>query len=343
MNKPISFVETPYPIANLMVQLITKPKSSEILDTGSGKGVFIECLINNGYKNIEGIEIYGNYARYCEEKYNITIYNKNYLTFSPNKKYDVIIGNPPYNHYNALPDSIRENIANITKTKESDIYYAFILKSIELLKDGGELIYIVPYSFFYNTYAKIVRETILKNGHIELIIDLDETRLFKGENPETIIFKFVKKKSNNNEKLTHSNIKILKIIKKGISPESIYNKAIESLQYKKSNDVFKYYEKEHFKNSNTWSSYNTKIDIKEYIFLKDVANVCVGLVSGFEEGFRIGDDEQYTSKESELIKKFVKAKNCKGYYVDGFVKYLLTNDIPSEDYLKEYPKYITNS
>ena len=104
MNKPISFVETPYPIANLMVQLITKPKSFEILDTGSGKGVFIECLINNGYKNIEGIEIYGNYARYCEEKYNITIYNQNYLTFSPNKKYDVIIGNPPYNHFNALPD-----------------------------------------------------------------------------------------------------------------------------------------------------------------------------------------------------------------------------------------------
>ena len=65
--------------------------------------------------------------------------------------------------------------------------------------------------------------------------------------------------------------------------------------------------------------------------------MCVELVSGFEEGFRIGDDEQYTSKESELIKKFVKAKNCKGYYVDGFVKYLLTNDIPSEDYLKEYP------
>ena len=71
MNKPISFVETPYPIANLMVQLITKPKSFEILDTGSGKGVFIECLINNGFKNIEGILAIFNQIKLHADKHNL--------------------------------------------------------------------------------------------------------------------------------------------------------------------------------------------------------------------------------------------------------------------------------
>ncbi len=80
-------------------------------------------------------------------------------------------------------------VKEIIKTSEGDIYYAFIIKSISLLKENGELIYIVPY-FFYNTYAKLVRETILKFGKIEIIIDLDEVRLFNGVNPETIIFKF---------------------------------------------------------------------------------------------------------------------------------------------------------
>jgi hypothetical protein len=37
-----------------------------------------------------------------------------------------------------------------------------------------------------------LRETILKFGKIEIIIDLDEVRLFHNENPETIIFKFKK-------------------------------------------------------------------------------------------------------------------------------------------------------
>jgi type I restriction-modification system DNA methylase subunit len=104
----------------------------------------------------------------------------------------LVIGNPPYTHFNQLPKETAEQVKRIIGTSEGDIYYAFIIHSINLLHKDGELIYIVPYHFFYNTHAKVVREHILKNGKIEIIIDLDEVRLFKNVTPETIIFKFKK-------------------------------------------------------------------------------------------------------------------------------------------------------
>jgi tRNA1(Val) A37 N6-methylase TrmN6 len=117
----------------------------------------------------------------------------------------LVIGNPPYAHFNQLPQGTAEKVKKIIGTSEGDIYYAFIIKSINLLQEGGELIYIVPYHFFYNTHAKVVREHILKNGKIEIIIDLDEARLFRKANPETIIFKFRKGAFN----LDKEKIKIL--------------------------------------------------------------------------------------------------------------------------------------
>ena len=77
-----------------------------------------------------------------------------FLTYSFNEKFDLIIGNPPYIHFNQIPAQIQNNVRKIIKTSEGDIYYAFIIRSIQLLKNGGELIYIVPYSFFITLMQK---------------------------------------------------------------------------------------------------------------------------------------------------------------------------------------------
>lgn len=63
------------------------------------------------------------------------------------------------------------------------------------------------------------------------------------------------------------------------------------------------------------------------------------MVSGFDKAFIIQDDSKFTFEERKLIKKFVKAKHCKRYVVDGYTKYILIDDsIKSEEYLKEnYP------
>jgi adenine-specific DNA-methyltransferase len=332
VKNKIGFVETPKEIAELMVDLASIDKNDPVLDTGCGKGIFLQVLKDRGYKNIYGIEIDEELYDYCKRKFNNVIFG-DFLTYEFRERFSLIIGNPPYAHFNQLPMQLARGVKKIIGTSEGDIYYAFIVKAISLLKENGELIYIVPYHFFYNTYAKFLRETILKFGKLEIIIDLDEARLFQNENPETIIFKFKKGKYN----LKDEKIKILRIKPIKANPSEIYTKAKESLGHQTSNDLFNYYEIPHYLHTQTWSTYVFNLTNFPYIRLKDIAKVGVGLVSGLDKAFLVSTDElkYFNDRERVLVKKLIKAKNCKRFLTEGHELYIIIDEsIKSEEELK---------
>lgn len=340
-NTSISFVETPDEIVKLMVSLISETKLNDlVLDSGCGKGVFLNHLKENNFRNLEGIELDHSLFSTCKDKFpEISLYNTDFLDWEPSREYDVIIGNPPYMHYNSLPEEMRKKVEYIVKSKESDIYYAFILKAIDILKENGELVYIVPYGFFYNTFAKIVREKIISSGYIEVIIDLDEVRLFEGENPETIIFKFIKQKPRKNQKT-----RVLRLLKKNASPKNIHISAQESISSRKRNVLFEYIEKPIFSSSDEiWSSY-PEIEIPMHVKLSEIAWVGVGMVTGFEKAFLITEEEDmlaYSDTEHQGIITAIKAKHCKGYWTEGYSKYILIDYlVESEEQLKKkFPSF----
>ena len=326
----ISFVETPKAICELMISLISKGKDALILDAGCGRGAFLEVLEAEGYKNVEGIELNKELAEYCRRRFkNYKIINEDYLIFKPTTNYDVIIGNPPYAHFNSLPRFIRKRVTAITGSKECDIYYAFILKSISLLKKGGELIFITPYGFTYNTYAFKVRKAL--SNSIQLFIDLDEIHLFQGENPEPVIFKYIKG-------IKIRNMKVLRLKMRNISIYDVKKFALQTIKQKKSNKVFDYFEREPFAYSEKiWTSF-PKIAFKKSLKLKRLAKVCVGFVSGFDKAFLLENENYFFSeKERKFIKPFIKAKNCRGYWTEGKVYYIVTDDINEEKELEELP------
>ena len=157
-NQPIAFVETPHPIAELMLNLVDlkdKERTNiSVLDAGCGKGVFLRALANSGFENVTGVEYNEVLVKECQKEFShYRIIHKDFLNWDPETSYDLIIGNPPYSHYNSLPYKIQKEVRDIVQSKESDICYAFIIKAIDFLKYGGELIFIVPYGFFYNTYG----------------------------------------------------------------------------------------------------------------------------------------------------------------------------------------------
>ena len=252
----------------------------------------------------------------------------------------LVIGNPPYAHFNQLPKEMAEQVKKIIGTSEGDIYYAFIIQSINLLQADGELIYIVPYHFFYNTYAKAVREHILRNGKIEIIVDLDETRLFKRANPETIIFKFRKGTFN----LDNEKIKILRLKNINLTSYDIIVSAIKAFMNRKSDEVWDYKEIKHFTTSASWSTHWSSVSFQiskiPCIELSKLAKVGVGPVSGFDKAYCVSEDEFSTLKDNEkaLIKKFIKAKNCIRYITKGYHYYILIDDEIDENELKSrYP------
>lgn len=110
-------------IHNLLNHYVFTPYGT-ILEPGAGNGNIIKALREKGYKNhISAVELRK------EESENLKgladeIIIADFLTYKTDAKYDVIIGNPPYSHAQD-----------------------FIDRSLELLKPGGILIFLLRTNF----------------------------------------------------------------------------------------------------------------------------------------------------------------------------------------------------
>lgn len=329
----VGFVETPLPIARLMVALARAlPSSATVLDTGCGRGVFLQALLEKGFTYVTGIEYDADLAVACQKTYpQVQILTGDFLTYPFQQRFDLIIGNPPYVHYNALPEELRPRVYKLTGTAESDIYYAFILRALSLLAEGGELIYIVPYTFLYNTHARQLRKALSEGGHIDLIIDLDETRLFKGENPETLIFRFIKKRPS-------LNTIYMKVKQTTFAPETLYTAALEALHKRCANAVFSVEVLPPFRGDRPWVRGVGLPKTWQTMPLAHFARVGVGWVSGMDEAFRLHPDEliHLSEEEKKCLYPFAKAAYCRPFVLEGTAWYfILPPYVQNEEQLQQ--------
>ncbi len=329
MRNTLGFVETPYEIADFMIKLASVPKGAPVLDTGFGRGVFLRALLNQGYTCISGIEIQSDLYALGKKLYGpkARLIQGDFLSWDFSESYQLIVGNPPYIHYNQLPDPLKDVVAEISRTREGDIYYAFIRKAIDLLEPGGELIYIVPYHFLYNTHAKHLRTYLLTQGAFRLIIDLGEVRLFRDVSPETVIFKWQKQGFP-------EPIEVLRLTQmRSLHPAQVAEAAWAALQEHRSNALFEYYSIPPFSDSGPWSLQLPASSTDESTLLRQVARVGVGLVSGYDRAFIVPPEKlkQACSKCGQasncpFLQPFAKARYCEPFELKDTTFYLLIPD-----------------
>jgi adenine-specific DNA-methyltransferase len=101
-----------------------------------------------------------------------------------NKKYDTIVGNPPYVK---------------TKLGSSNLYIQFIEKCFSLLGNGGELIFIIPSDFFKLTSSKHLLNQMLKLGNFTHVFHPNDEKLFEEANIDVLIFRYQKTKQLTNK------------------------------------------------------------------------------------------------------------------------------------------------
>lgn len=104
-----------------------------------------------------------------------------YLKIKINKKFDYIVGNPPYISYREINIENRKFIRstfNSCKKGKFDYYYPFIEKSLNSLKEHGILVYLIPTNFFKNVFAHDLREYIKKS--ICTVFDYTTEKIFKN-------------------------------------------------------------------------------------------------------------------------------------------------------------------
>lgn len=177
--KTYGAVSTPEKIVNLMIKLADLPRQQnlDILEPACGLCNFLFAVYGQFPKNnFCGIEY--NKKIYAEVKkiFNNVPFNLRQLDFllwDTNKKFDLIIGNPPYgiigneSHYPIhILKQKKQEYKNIFHTwyGKYNIYGAFIEKSVNLLKTNGTLVFIIPATWMILDDFKKLRKFLSLQG-----------------------------------------------------------------------------------------------------------------------------------------------------------------------------------
>jgi adenine-specific DNA-methyltransferase len=195
---------------------------------------------------------------------------------------------------NLLPEKIPGN---------GNLYYFFIKYCISILKNNGELIFIVPKEWLYNVSAQFLRDYLSENGNFTHFIDCGEEKLFDDADvPALCIFRY----------------------QKG------YNGL---LNYYETLDDF--YSDKYVKKQATYS--NTIIfsdNVYEGKRISNYFDVKVGLVTGAEKIFKVGNQAELFNEylisiigTNKLMSNYIYVDNVKNFdnFPINIQNYLLDN------------------
>ena len=186
---------TPKSIRELLLSKLPKKDNADILDPACGSGEFL-LSCKKYFKNpiLYGFDIDKKLINISSKLVkNASIKNFDFLNIDINKKkYDYIIGNPPYFELK-LNEEIKKKYFDIIKGRVN-IFSLFIKTGLDLLKDGGYLAYVVPPSMNNGAYFSKLREYITKNSSLEYLHIIDGADNFHLANQKVMLI--ILKKTN---------------------------------------------------------------------------------------------------------------------------------------------------
>jgi len=170
-------------VISLLLEYKKFNKNIKILEPSSGTGNFVRGLKEKGFTNIQE----------CEIDKNLTNKPCDFFLFDLNKKFDLIIGNPPFTKYNVkdsyfyprkfFDKEIKPSQYLTAKTlnkKKFPMENAFILKSIKHLKNKDSSIgFVLPISFFIAKKNKEIKEEITRRFNTIIIYQNDKNMVDK--------------------------------------------------------------------------------------------------------------------------------------------------------------------
>lgn len=190
-----------------------------ILDAGAGSGILtaalIDHLLNKGYKGEINVTCYENDLNILPvlndnlaeiagsvPSFKYKIINTNFITSEPfgvffqgEEKVDLVIGNPPYKKISS--DSPEARHMKEICYGAPNLYFLFMAMSVQKLKQGGQLVYIIPRSWTSGAYFSKFRRWLFARTVIEHIhLFGSRNKVFDGESvlQETMIIKIRKTK-----------------------------------------------------------------------------------------------------------------------------------------------------
>ncbi len=181
-----SDIFTPEHISEKMASYFI-PKSDHsmrLLEPSVGVGDLLKYISFDMYEKIDVFDIKEEYLKKCVDHPKITKHHSDFLqtSFENTSSYTHIIMNPPFIRIQDLSDGYRSFIKQSWPMLKGnfDIYYAFILKCIDLLdEEHGVFVAITPNSYLFNKSGIELRKYLFEHRYIREIIDYKSEKVFK--------------------------------------------------------------------------------------------------------------------------------------------------------------------
>lgn len=173
-NKLGQYFTTNIFLKNTVFNLIlNNPKI--ILEPSIGQGDLVNFVLSKN-KNIN-FDLYeiDQSIKLLDNIKNKNVIYTDFLQENIKKKYQTIIGNPPF-----------------IKTKNGNLYIDFVHKCFNLLEDNGELIFIVPTDFLKLTSSNKIINEMIYNGTFTHIIHPNKENFFENASIDIIVFRYCK-------------------------------------------------------------------------------------------------------------------------------------------------------
>ncbi|KRM20251.1 Eco57I restriction-modification methylase domain-containing protein [Lactobacillus kefiranofaciens] len=165
---------TPYPIAEYLWKYVKENNPKQVLEPAAGDGALLKPIDNSDI-NIDAIEYQDSEAEKINKNINIPqvkVYVTDFFKWFDDHKiqeYDAVLSNPPYIRYQYLTDrqrTIQSEILvdnSMRSNRLINAWVAFVVAAISMLKEGGRIGLVIPSDLLQVTYAKDLRQFMLRN------------------------------------------------------------------------------------------------------------------------------------------------------------------------------------
>ncbi|EGM8684955.1 class I SAM-dependent DNA methyltransferase [Campylobacter jejuni] len=239
------------------------------------------------------------------------------------KGFDLIIGNPPYIKENDNKDLFTNTKKLRTYQGKMDIWYHFVGRRFDILKNNGYLAFIATNNWVTNSGAKKLRNIVLEESQILSLVDFSSFMVFDSASIQTMIMQFQKIKPPKNYEFHFAKI---------TTQTPIYEDVINLLKNEKTqnNEILsinltpkKFIDKTlNFTKSDYEELFN-KIQKYGKFYLEE-SEVAQGIVPAIDEAFVIKDKNVFSKNEQCFIKEYYTGLSGKFYssFTDKYLIYL---------------------